>query len=551
MEVQRISHELPHNHLLEFSSRISKSESLAETNPSSEPPPADSKCSQSLISLPQDTTPKPKAIIDSFGQLVSLSSPPSPKNRLESNSSISFETTSSSDSDSETPTISPRELPPLNASSSKSGSDSVSSLELKHTQTSPVDLSTDYSFKDQPEILKDFKRLDPVFPSHLIENITPSLIESCSSPQEKTENPTTKIADQKAPQKKLDEKYLAILREAIRQTDYVDLLRSHQNECKKDQKVYEAYENLLPEAIAFLHTNCDMDERSYEYQRLLSTLRVLDYLRDLRKEAENMAQGISKKPLSESEKIELQNKFQKTLQTVMQEKKLTQFDPETMDGLKVLFEVRLRIEREALSSIKECKQPIYLVELDGEKFWIIPARHVGHNGVPTVSDEAQEIVKNQVSDIYLESEGFFQASQTEKRNAIIEKLNLEIPEGHDLREFDGEVSDKASMMSKSRLDLGTESILMDIAKDHEISLRGFYTFEERQKSWMSLPEYAVLCPKKRDNEKDNDFKKRYNFAVDLMGYAESTCFDASVSHYTGCKQGLAMFEEHMKNKLPV
>ena len=188
-----------------------------------------------------------------------------------------------------------------------SRSNAVSSLELKH-----------------------IKRLDPVFPLKHIENITPSLIESCSSPQEKTEKQTTKIAAQKAPQKKLDEVYLSILREAIRQTDYVDLLRSHQNECKKDQKVYE---EILPKAIQFLHINCDIDDRSYEYQRLLSTLRVLDYLRDLRKEAENMAQGISKKPLSESEKIELQNKFQETLQTVLQEKKLTQFDPETMEGL--------------------------------------------------------------------------------------------------------------------------------------------------------------------------------------------------------------------------
>ena len=38
MEVQRISHELAHNHLLEFSSGILKSESLAKTNPSLEPP---------------------------------------------------------------------------------------------------------------------------------------------------------------------------------------------------------------------------------------------------------------------------------------------------------------------------------------------------------------------------------------------------------------------------------------------------------------------------------------------------------------------------------
>ena len=32
---------------------------------------------------------------------------------------------------------------------------------------------------------------------------------------------------------------------------------------------------------------------------------------------------------------------------------------------------------------------------------------MGYNGVPTVSDEVQEIVKNQVSEIYLENEGRF------------------------------------------------------------------------------------------------------------------------------------------------
>ena len=234
---------------------------------------------------------------------------------------------------------------------------------------------------------------------------------------------------------------------------------------------------------------------------------MLDYLRDLRKEAENMAQGISKKPLSESEKIELQNKFQETLQTVLQEKKLTQFDPETMEGLKVLFEVRLRIEREVLSSIKKCKQPIYLVELDGVEFFIIPALHMGYNGVPTVSDEVQEIVKNQVSEIYLENEGRFKILKAEEIKAILEKLKQEIPEEHDLRKFDDEVRLKATMTSQYQANLGTESILIDIAETHQISLKGFYTFEERQKSKMSLPEYAVLCPKKRPNEKDNDFKK--------------------------------------------
>ena len=79
------------------------------------------------------------------------------------------------------------------------------------------------------------------------------------------------------------------------------------------------------------------------------------------------------------------------------------------------------------------------------------------------------------------------------------------------------------MTSQYQANLGTESILIDIAETHQISLKGFYTFEERQKSKMSLPEYAVLCPKKRPNEKDNDFKKRYDFAIDLMAYAESTC----------------------------
>ena len=63
MEVQRISHELAHNHLL----------------------------------------------IDSFGQLVSLSPLPSPRDHLESDSSIALDTTSS-DSESDTHTISPREL---------------------------------------------------------------------------------------------------------------------------------------------------------------------------------------------------------------------------------------------------------------------------------------------------------------------------------------------------------------------------------------------------------------------------------------------------------